>query len=336
MSGTSQTSGTEGPGRDDYDSPWKQILEIYFEAFLAFFFPEAHAGIDWTRGYLLLDQELQQVVREAELGRRTVDKLVQVWLLGGEEVWVLVHVEIQSQRDSDFAERMYVYNYRLFDRYRRKIASLAVLADEEPSWRPCAFDYALWGCQVSLRFPAVKLLDYAERWAELEESDNPFADVVMAHLKTQATRGDPEERARWKLTLSRSLFRRGWSRDDILALYRFIDWLMALPEELQRQHLTTLRQEQEQEEPAMQYLTFWEKKGLEQGLREGKQEGLKEGLTKGVIQALQARFGTVPEPVVAAVGALGDLDLLGDLLRQAVLAESLESFAGLLRERAAK
>ena len=30
----------------DYDSPWKEALEIYFRAFLALFFPNIHADID--------------------------------------------------------------------------------------------------------------------------------------------------------------------------------------------------------------------------------------------------------------------------------------------------
>ena len=34
----------------------------------------------------------------------------------------------------------------------------------------------------------VKLLDYAERWDTLEESRNPFAVVVLAHLITRQTR----------------------------------------------------------------------------------------------------------------------------------------------------
>jgi len=38
-------------------------------------------------------------------------------------------IEVQGRRDSDFAKRMFTYNYRLFDRYARPIASLAVLAD---------------------------------------------------------------------------------------------------------------------------------------------------------------------------------------------------------------
>jgi hypothetical protein len=116
----------------DYDSPWKEALDIYFERFLAFFFPQAHAAFDWSRGYEPLDKELQQIVREAELGRREVDKLVRVWRADGDEAWVLIHVEVQSQEQAEFPRRMYVYNYRLFDRYNRVVASLAVLSDERP------------------------------------------------------------------------------------------------------------------------------------------------------------------------------------------------------------
>jgi len=62
----------------DYDSPWKEALDAYFEPFLALLFPQVHRHIDWSRGYESLDKEFQQVVREAEVGRRYVDKLVKV------------------------------------------------------------------------------------------------------------------------------------------------------------------------------------------------------------------------------------------------------------------
>ncbi|MGK7877809.1 MAG: transposase, partial [Xenococcaceae cyanobacterium] len=173
----------------DYDNPWKDALNQYFESFLVFFFPEVHALIDWTRNPNPLDKELQQVVREAESGKRFADKLFQVWLGDGSEVWVLVHVEVQSQVDSGFAKRMYPYNYRLFDLYDRQVISLAVLGDEQASWRTSSYGYALDGCRISLEFPIVKLLDYEAQWFELEQSTNPFAVMVMAHLKTKATTG---------------------------------------------------------------------------------------------------------------------------------------------------
>ncbi|NEO01472.1 MAG: hypothetical protein F6K50_40605, partial [Moorea sp. SIO3I7] len=41
---------------------------------------------------------------------READKLVKVWRTDGQETWVLIHVEVQSQYESVFAERIYVYN----------------------------------------------------------------------------------------------------------------------------------------------------------------------------------------------------------------------------------
>src|SRR5262249_11516950 len=123
----------------DYDSPWKEALDSFFEPCLAFFFPQAHAEIDWARGYEMKDKELQQIEPDAEHGRRVVDKLVKVWLKSGEEGWLLIHIEVQTGREGEFARRMYVYNYRIFDRHDREVISLAILADEDASWRPDHF-----------------------------------------------------------------------------------------------------------------------------------------------------------------------------------------------------
>lgn len=55
----------------EFDGPWKEALEWYFEPFLAFFFPEAHAGIDWDRGHDFVDKELQKLAPEAKTGKGT-------------------------------------------------------------------------------------------------------------------------------------------------------------------------------------------------------------------------------------------------------------------------
>lgn len=214
------------PGeRTDYDSPWKEVLERYFEPFMAFFFLQAHSEIDWSRGYEFLDKELQQVVREAEVGRQIVDKLVKVWLKNGAEAWLLIHVEVQAQPEVGFGRRMFTYNYRLYDRYGVEVISIAVLADEDPNWRPQEYGYGRWGGDIRLRFLTVKLLDIAAEWSALEQNKNPFAVVVMAHIQAQATRRKPKERLFWKLNLVKGLYERGYRQTDVLELFRFIDWL---------------------------------------------------------------------------------------------------------------
>src|SRR5207248_10602115 len=106
----------------------------------------------------------------------------------GQECWLLIHIEVQGQPEAGFAERMFVYNYRAYDLYNRPVVSLAVLCDAQPQWRPDRFTYERWGCTMGIVFPVVKLLDYAERGDELERSTNPFAAIVLAHVKAKTGR----------------------------------------------------------------------------------------------------------------------------------------------------
>ena len=89
--------------RPDYDSPWKEVIELFFPQFIAFFFPNMYQAIDWTQEFRFLDQELQQIVRDAEIGLRRVDKLVSVYLLDGVETWILIHIEVQGNPEDSFA-----------------------------------------------------------------------------------------------------------------------------------------------------------------------------------------------------------------------------------------
>lgn len=296
----------------EYDSPWKEALEYYFAEFMAFFFPQAHDDIAWEQAYEFLDKELQRIAPEAEVGGRAVDKLVKVWRAEGEEAWVLVHVEVQSQRDAAFTERMYVYNYRLFDRYRRRVASLAVLGDERAGWRPERFGYELWGSRVSLEFPVVKLLDYRARWGELEGSENPFATVVMAHLKAQETRKDTEGRKRWKLYLIRRLYERGYRRDDVVQLFRFIDWVLRLPEEVEEMVWQEVRTYEEARRKP--YVTSVERigfrKGVQQGIQQGVQQGVRQGLLSGIKVGLKLRFGAEGLRLLPEIHKIEDVDVL--------------------------
>ena len=75
----------------------------------------------------------------------------------------LCPLEVQGQYDAEFAERMFVYNYRLNDRYRQPVASLAALADDQPGWRPDHFSLEALGCKHQLHTATQDQLDL---WAE--------------------------------------------------------------------------------------------------------------------------------------------------------------------------
>src|ERR1035437_8141889 len=110
----------------DYDGAWKETLERYLRPFLELCFPLAAAGIDWAVPIEFLDQELQQIVRDADLGKQRTDKLVKVLRRDGGEEWVLIHVEVQAQPDPELALRMYRYHHRIADRYGRTVVSLEI------------------------------------------------------------------------------------------------------------------------------------------------------------------------------------------------------------------
>ncbi|NUO80206.1 hypothetical protein HUU05_09030 [candidate division KSB1 bacterium] len=221
----------------EQDSPWKEILEDLFEPFLAFFFPHIHQDIDWSRGYQFLEQELQQIVIESATGKRIVDKLAKVFLKDGAEKWLLIHIEIQGYEQDEFPERMFVYNYRLFDKFQKEVISLALLTDENPRFRPSEYRRERWGFEVLCRYPLVKVIDARERWEELEASDNPFALVVCSYLKTLEVKGNVHELYSWKKHFLLELYRRGMSRESLLAIYKFIDWIMEVPEELENENM---------------------------------------------------------------------------------------------------
>ena len=73
--------------------------------------------------------------------------------------------------------------------------SLAILADEEPAWRPNEYREEDAGCVLYFRFPTNKLLDYTDREEERKADPNPFAIITLAHLKTQQTRRDDPARS---------------------------------------------------------------------------------------------------------------------------------------------
>ncbi len=294
----------------DYDSPWKQMLAQYFPEFLAFFFPKAYAGIDWTKSYTLLDKELQKVVRDATLGQRRADQLVSVTGLDGVEDRVLVHVEVQGEKTSDFSQRMFVYNYRAYDLYGRPVVSLVVMGEAYPRDYG-TFTYGRWGSWMRLRFPVVSLAAYRARWAELEASTNPFAVVTQAHLRAQETAGAEETRYQAKLGLMRSLYRRGYARQDILELFRFIDWVLALPAGLEDQLWTEI--EQLNEEKRMHYLASFERKAQEKGMEKGMEKGRAEGQVRFFSFLLRQRFGALPGWVEARLqqAAPEDLEMWG-------------------------
>ena len=243
-----------------------------------------------------------------------------MWLPEEGEVWILIHVEVQSQYDADFVERMYVYHYRAFDLYKKPVISLAILGDESKTWRPSSYGYNLGGCSIDFQFPTVKLVDYEACWSDLETSPNPFATVVMAHLKTKATTGNPTAREQWKWRLVRQLNEQGYSRQNIILLFQLIDRMMALPKELQQQF--NAKYKRYEEEKTMPLLSHIEEEAMERATRQNTQSN--------IISLLSQRFEAVPLELKDKIASIEDIEQLQSLLLQTITVNSVAEFQQLL------
>lgn len=165
------------------------------------------------------------------------------------------------------------------------------------------------------------MLDYADREAELESERNPFAAVVLAHLKSRETRDRPEERRTWKLRLVMSLFDRGLTAEEIRQLFRVIDWLLELPRELERQFQEEIHRFEEERQ--MPYVTSIE--------RMAREEGRREGLQQGIEVALELRFGAAGLELLPLVQAEQRVDVLRAVQRAIRTAPTLAEVRVLLQ-----
>jgi hypothetical protein len=211
---------------------------------------------------------------------------------------------------------MYVYNYRIFDRYNKPVASLAVLADDDPNWRPSEFRNSLFGCEAGIRFPIAKLLDLASEEAKLEADANPFAKIVLAHLKTQQTRNRPADRKTWKIRLIRGLYEQGYTPADVRELFRMIDWLMDLPKLMEDSFLEDVAKIEDVKR--MPFITTPERVWLRKGMR------------LGIQSLLKARFGSDGLGLMPEIEAIYQEDRLEGILNAVATAKYLAEIRRLI------
>jgi hypothetical protein len=301
--------------RADEDSPWKLVLRKYCREAIEFFFPDVAKVIDWGKPIEFLDTEFQKITPDAEIGRRFADQLVKVYRKRGKPLILLIHLEIQAAPEKHFPERMFIYAVRIFEYFHQAPVSLAILCDGRQNWRPSSYGFKTPGSSLQFNFTAVKLLDYQSRWSQLEASRNPFAAVVMAHLKTQETKHDAQSRKVWKFTLVKRLYELGYKRSNVLNLFKVIDWIMILPEGLERAFWEELKTYEE--EHKMPYITSVEEIGYERGVKE-EAERSKEKEQVFISLLLEQKVGPVPQPLLNRIAKLSRQRLeafAGDILK---------------------
>lgn len=291
------------------------MLTHAFKDFMVFYFSDLCLQIDWAKKPQFREKELAGISFGGKPDGLVADKLVEVWLQDQHDEHdqhvkrVLIHIEIQAQRDATLARRVLDYNYRIFNEYEQPVASLVLLADENPKWRPRSFHSRVLGTVTDFSFSTAKLLDYASRTEELLASDNPFAWITLVHLRTQNAHHDADQlyAAKWQLT--RLLYQHGWCKRRIIVLFLFIEWLMVLPEDYQERYWqAVLKLEKERN---MEWISPMQQSFINQGRKEGALTIMERLLTR--------RFGPLPKTVRKKMekASLEQLEAWSDVLPDA-------------------
>jgi hypothetical protein len=297
--------------KSKYDSAWKKVIEKLFQNFLEFFFPDIYQAIDFTKEIHFLDKELQEIVPGSNMGDRTADVLVKAHLKNGSTTYIciIIHIEVQSQAKPGFMERMFIYFYRGYDKKVEKnipMISVAILADDEPNYRPAEYYFSLFGFEMRMKIPVVKILDYKlkkELREKLESTTNPMSMIVKAQLKShEVKKADDDTKFEVTKELIRQCYKHGYSKEDTHLVMNFFDWVIRLPGSYKHRLQEVIRKIEE--EFKMEYIPLWERDARNEGKIEGKIEGEKKGKKEGKKEtAKQMLLDNIPlEKVIKYTG----------------------------------
>jgi len=302
--------------------------------------PNLVPHIDWSTLRLESGSHI-----DAEFSASSSD-LLYTARLGGEPAYLYILFEHQSSEDPWIALRLLSYMVGIWRDHARKAPAGTrlppilplVLAQDNKPWKtttrfadlvqaPEALaeaiqkhtpDFAFQLVEL-FRMPFEKILGTpmgiltlralkAEKISALLD-DAVWDEMLMVQLQ-------PEEFERFL----RYIFDRGIDKPDFrrklktITDPKLIENAMSLAEQLRQEGHQEGRQEGRQE-------------GHQEGRQEGRQEGLIASKQQDIVEALEIRFGTVPEGLREEIELISDPSKLTSLLRAAILCADIESFA---------
>ena len=300
---------------------------------------EVSALIQWNQLKLIPGSFLDDDLRHSHS-----DLLFSAPLAADPESSACVHLlfEHQSTRDPFIALRLLRYMVRIWEEWIRLYGNSkplpvivpVVLAQDRRIWNLSTQFSALFGNAASLNFLRPFIPDFA------------FGLIQLAAIPFHAIRGTPDGifvlralkaepiglllgNAVWDNNLlshvSRRLFDRFipyvFDRTDPIDRPRVVRKIQAVRNQAHRTSAMTLAQHLRQE-------------GIQEGFKTGELKGRMEERThsrrQSVLEALDLRFGPIPDGLRDSLNAIADPERLRALHRAAIISDSLESFAASL------
>lgn len=246
------------------DQIWKKAIHTLFRSMVEFHLPEFYRDIDWSFPYVFLEQELENLFSPEQENKGFVDVLAQVTMRDASQRHILLHVEVQGYGSGenavkDFEERMFLYYYRIRDKWRKDVVALAILTDANTKYRPDRYEASGYGTSLVYTFSVCKIIDYDENY--LESHSNPFATLMLAAKRAlKVERSDDEVKKLFKVGFIRLSLRKGYSPEEIEALFYFVDWVVTLSDRnVESEYMEEIRTIAAKEGVKMPYVTTIER-----------------------------------------------------------------------------
>ena len=300
-----------------HDQFWKTTLWIFFREFMELFFPEVSGHLDFTR-IKLLDKEMFTDLPSGEL--REPDLVVEIYTLDGDLEIILVHIEVQTRRESDVPYRMWEYYSLLRLRTRNRVFPLVVYLEPgiggvvQESYVETLFEREI----QSFKYMAVGLRDLPAE--EFLENENVLAPALSALM-----RGEEGTRVIRKLRAYGRMCRSDLDDARKSQLLHMIDRYLPLSED-EEVEMSQKMKEKEQFE-VHEWLSEYEMRGIRKGIGQGIEQGIEQGLLQGtrktLMLLLEHKFGLVPEELARRIEEIDNVSELDALALKAMDATAL-------------
>jgi hypothetical protein len=164
--------------RINHDRLFKELLTTFFVEFLELFFPELVEHLE-ADSLEFIDKEIFTDITQGS--RREADLLVK-GKVQGRETFFLIHLEHQSKREKDFAQRMFFYFARLTEKFALPVYPIALFSYDKPKTAEKS--------QYVVSFPNKKVVEFnfsviqlnQLNWRDFLNKDNAIASALMAKM----------------------------------------------------------------------------------------------------------------------------------------------------------
>lgn len=298
-----------------HDQLFKDFLRAFFRDFLELFFPDAAARLNFDTVHFL-DKELFTDIPDGSL--READLVAQAETVDGEPELLLVHLEVQAERERDFSARMYQYYALLWLRYRVPIFPIVVyLAGSSKAPARETYRMDVLGRQVlTFVYECVCLIELGA--GEYGVMENPVAAALAALMD----RTHVSEPLRLRALMLKRVVQSALDDARKFLLLNLVQTYFPLGADEREAFDRLLLQAEYRGVPEMQ--VTWADKIRDEGRQEGREEGALEAKRETLLRQLTRKFGRLPDAVLSRVNALESIPLLDTYLDRLVTAGSLE------------